>query len=386
MIALTILNPLHFLQQYWGYTAFRPQQQEIINSILTGHDTVALLPTGGGKSLCYQLPALAREGFCLVVSPLIALMQDQVQRLTAQGIAAACIYAGMPRQAVANTLENTARGDYKLLYVSPERLQTGLFLEYLPLFNINLIAVDEAHCISQWGHDFRPEYLKIAQLKKLFYRTPFLALTASATKEVEADIVTQLKLYKPHTFRQSFSRNNIFYRLLYAENKWTALLETLLQHKENCCIVYCRSRRQTEILVKQLSEQGFDARHYHAGMSGEQREKNFNTWLQDSTKIMVATTAFGMGIDKADVRLVVHYDAPEHLEAYYQEAGRAGRDGLPCEALLLHNTGDLKKLAGSTQIQFPPDDILRKTYQAVCEYLQLPIGAQPNRYFDQLVP
>lgn len=382
MNALYNLNALQLLQQYWGYSSFRPQQKEIIDSLLDGRDTIGLLPTGGGKSLCFQIPALAKDGFCLVVSPLIALMQDQVKRLAAHGIKAACLYAGMTRQEVINTLEHAANGQYKLLYVSPERVQTGLFLEYLPSFALNLIAVDEAHCISQWGHDFRPEYLKIAQLKKTFPHTPILALTASATKDVESDILQQLRLFKPKIFRQSFARHNIFYSILYAENKWTALLEVLKKHQSFSCIIYCRSRRQTEVLMRQLNEHGFSANNYHAGMNSEKREKNADAWMNNIVQIMVATTAFGMGIDKPDVRLVIHFDAPEHIEAYYQEAGRAGRDNKPSEAVLLYNTGDLNRLNESTSLLFPSEDILRKTYQAICEYLQLPIGAQPNRYFD----
>ncbi len=367
------------LKQYWGFDAFRPLQQEIIQSVLEGNDTLALLPTGGGKSICYQLPALAKDGFCLVVSPLIALMQDQVARLKQQDIPAACVHAGMNYYDVKRTLENMLHGPYKLLYVSPERLQTELFREYLPEFNINLIAVDEAHCISQWGHDFRPDYLKIADLRNVFSEVPVLALTASATPAVQKDIALQLQIKEARIFKHSFQRSNIFYELRYTENKNADTLKQI--GNTSTSIIYCRSRKQTESVARYLNQSGKTTAAYHAGMSKDKRELAQHEWMQDKALTVVATTAFGMGIDKANVRTVLHYDAPEHLEAYYQEAGRAGRDGKPSLALLLYNNTDIIRLQESTELHFPPEAYLRQVYQAVVEYLQIAIGTEPNRYY-----
>lgn len=373
--------PEKILKAYWGYSSFRPLQKEIIKSVLDGKDTLALLPTGGGKSLCYQLPALAKEGLCLVVSPLVALMQDQVERLRQLDISAAAIHAGMSFREVENTFRNAVQGGYKLLYVSPERLQSNLFIEFLPEFDLNLIAIDEAHCISQWGHDFRPDYLKIASLREIFPRVPVLALTATATPEVQQDIVRHLALKAPAILRQSFRRHNIFYEIKHTDNK---VGETLfaLTHHNGSAIIYCRSRRQTEALAKQLKESGQNALSYHAGMTRARREEAQEQWMTGAVKTMVATTAFGMGIDKPDVRLVIHYDVPEHLEAYYQEAGRAGRDQKASKALMLFSRSDIERLRESTAIHFPPESFLRKVYQSVCEYLQLPVGVAPERYFD----
>lgn len=374
-------SPLSILQQYWGFDAFRPQQEAIIGSVLDGHDTLALLPTGGGKSLCYQVPALLNDGFCLVISPLIALMQDQVARLKQHGAAAACIHAGMRYNEVKKLLQNMLHGPYKILYVSPERLQTRLFRDFLPEFDISLIAVDEAHCISQWGHDFRPDYLKIAELREVFPDVPVLALTASATPEVQHDIAVQLKFQQAKAFRRSFERPNIFYEIQYSENK-TGDTIAAVRELQGSCIIYCRSRRQTEVLSKTLHQQGITALAYHAGMSKDRRDAAQQAWIDDETRIIVATTAFGMGIDKADVRLVIHYDAPEHLEAWYQEAGRAGRDDAPSRVLTLFNASDIKRLESSTDIHFPPEAYLRHVYQSVAEYLQIATGTAPDQYFD----
>jgi ATP-dependent DNA helicase RecQ len=368
------------LKQYWGYHDFRPLQGEIIQSILNKRDTLALLPTGAGKSLCYQVPALMQEGFCLVVSPLIALMKDQVERLNEMDIRAECIHAGMHYMDVKRVLENMLHGPYKLLYVSPERLQTELFKEYLPSFNISFVAVDEAHCISQWGHDFRPDYLKIATLRKVF-GVPVLALTATATPEVEKDIVKQLQLSSPAVFTQSFERSNIFYDVRYSENRNNDVLESLQQH-DGCSIVYCRSRKSTEALAKFLIQHNIAATAYHAGMPKEKREEAQQAWMRNESRVMVATTAFGMGIDKADVRSVIHYDIPEHLEAYYQESGRAGRDGNTSVSLLLFNKMNVNNLKDSVELRFPKENYLRQVYQSVVEYLQVATGTQPDRYFD----
>lgn len=368
------------LKQYWGYNGFRPLQGEIIESILSQRDTLALLPTGAGKSVCYQVPALLQDGFCLVVSPLIALMKDQVEQLRERGILAECIHAGMHYMDVKRVLENMLHGPYKLLYVSPERLQTELFKEYLPSFNISFIAVDEAHCISQWGHDFRPDYLKIAALRRLF-EVPVLALTASATPDVQRDIAKQLQLSTPAVFTQSFERSNIFYEVRYSESRNNDVLQ-FLREQQGCSIVYCRSRKSTEILAKFLIQHNIAATAYHAGMPKDKRDEAQRAWMKNESRVMVATTAFGMGIDKPDVRSVIHYDIPEHLEAYYQESGRAGRDGKASYSLLLSNKLGVENLKASIELRFPKEDYLRQVYQSVVEYLQVPTGTQPDRYFD----
>ncbi len=369
------------MTRYWGYTSFRPMQKEIINSVLQRKDTLALLPTGGGKSVCYQLPSLAISGFCLVISPLIALMQDQVQRLQALGISAAYLYAGMHNEELERTLNKALHGAFHLLYISPERLQNERFRDYLPSFELNLIAIDEAHCISQWGHDFRPDYLKIAPaLRKVFPEIPVLAVTATATAEVQQDIIRQLHMRNPAVFKQSFKRNNIFYEIKKTDNKTGDTLKEIRNGSSS--IIYCRSRRQTEILTQQLNSHGISAVCYHAGMSKPARETARKQWMENSVNTIVATTAFGMGIDKADVRKIIHYEVPEHPEAYYQEAGRAGRDSRKSHALLLYNDTDLLRLKESTSVHFPPETMLRKVYQHVCEYLQLPIGVAPYKYYD----
>jgi ATP-dependent DNA helicase RecQ len=366
------------LKKYWGYDGFRPLQQEIINSILGNKDTLALLPTGGGKSVCYQVPAMLQEGVCLVISPLIALMLDQVGRLQQLDIPAACIHSGMHYNEVKRILGNTIHGAYKLLYLSPERLQTQQFRDYLGEMDLGMVAVDEAHCVSQWGHDFRPDYLKIAEIRGMFKTVPFLALTATATPEVQQDIVTQLQLRSPAVIKQSFARQNIFYDVRYSENKNA---DTLKNTNNGCSIVYCRSRRQTEAICKYLGDFGVKAVAYHAGMTKELREKAQEQWMNNVRPVMAATTAFGMGIDKADVRTIVHYDAPENLEAYYQEAGRAGRDGKPSAALALYNSTDINRLRDSVALHYPAGPYLRQVYQAVAEYLQIPISAQPDKYY-----
>ena len=371
-------DPKQILKQYWGFDGFRPLQEEIIISILEGRDALALLPTGGGKSVCYQVPALIKEGFCLVISPLIALMQDQVSRLKQLDISAACIHSGMHYNDVRRTLDNAMHGGYKLLYISPERLQTAMFQEYMTEFDVSMIAVDEAHCVSQWGHDFRPDYLKIADARFVFPKAPVLALTATATTDVRQDIVTQLQMRQPDVYKQSFARDNIFYDIRYSENKNA---ETLRDVNKKCSIVYCRSRKQTEAIDNYLEQNGIAATGYHAGMPKEKRTAAQEQWMENKAAVMVATTAFGMGIDKPDVRMVLHYDAPEHPEAYYQEAGRGGRDGKPAYALALYNSGDIKRLHESTALQYPPEAYLRQVYQAVVEYLQIPIGTEPDQYY-----
>ncbi len=318
------------------------------------------------------------RGTCVVISPLIALMQDQVARLEKQGIPAVCLHSGLKYTEVKRLLGNAVNDEYKLLYLSPERLQSGSFREYFAEMDVSMLAVDEAHCISQWGHDFRPSYLKIADAREYFPKIPILALTASATPHVQADISKQLGLRAHAVFRQSFARENIFYDVRYSENKNG---DTLRNIGQGSTIIYNRSRKQTEAIGKYLGQHGIPVSVYHAGLAREKREHAQEEWMTNATSVMSATTAFGMGIDKPDVRTVLHYDAPEHLEAYYQEAGRAGRDGNPSAAIAFYNTTDIKRLHDSTALHYPPEDFLRKVYQAVVEYLQIPISAQPDKYF-----
>lgn len=374
-------TPEQILKQYWGFDHFRPLQQDIITAVHQQRDVLALLPTGGGKSLCYQVPSLMHNGVTIVVTPLIALMQEQVEKLQSLHIPAAQISAGMHRGDVYRILNNAAEGAYKLLYISPERIQTELFNEFLPALNLKLIAIDEAHCVSQWGHDFRPDYLKVAHLRDVFKQVPILAVTASATKDVEQDIIHQLKLRQPQVYRQSFERHNLQYTVHYTEQKQKDVTQFLTQNKGST-IIYCRSRKQTELLSKQLQTNGINAIPYHAGMTNDARAEHRQLWTNNKVPVMVATTAFGMGIDKPDVRAVLHYDVPEHLEGYYQESGRAGRDGKPAKSVLVYNHQDIHKLQESISTQFPPYDFIRLVYQSVAEYLQLAIGTEPYRYFD----
>lgn len=368
------------LQHYWGAAQFRPLQWEAINHTLSGKDTLVLFPTGGGKSLCYQLPALLLDGMALVISPLISLMQDQVAALREKGIKAEALVGGVHPATTKRIMMNAVNGAYRLLYVSPERLQSRWFLEHLRAMPISMVAVDEAHCISTWGHDFRPDYYRIAELKDILAPVPFMALTATATEKVLTDITQSLKLSQPLLLRQSFERKNIQLQVRYPPHKWQALLETL-QHTAGSAIVYCGSRRTVTQLALALNKEGIPAAAYHAGMDKAKREAAFQNWMQAGARVMVATNAFGMGIDKHDVRLVLHYDVPESPEAYYQEAGRAGRDGQPALAMLLWQQADLRKMADNLAAQYPPTAFLRQTYQAVCEYLQIPIGNEPYQYF-----
>lgn len=371
----------HILQQYWGYKAFRPLQQQIIEAVLEGRDTLALMPTGGGKSLCYQVPAMAQGGICLVVSPLIALMKDQVESLKQRGILAAAIYTGQSRRQIVQTLKNVAYGPYKLLYVSPERLETDLFLEFLPAMNINLIAVDEAHCISQWGYDFRPAYLRVAQLRQQLRGVPLLALTASATQKVQQDICAKLAFQNQYILRQSFERKNISYSAFAVAAKINKLKE-ILSKVPGTAIVYCKSRRRTVEIAELLQLAGISAKAYHAGLSNDERAARQEAWIQNKTRVMVCTNAFGMGIDKPDVRTVVHYDAPDSLENYYQEAGRAGRDGNKAYAVLLYNQKDTKELALLPQKRYPHFDYIKEVFGALVNFLQMPTYTGQDQAFD----
>jgi ATP-dependent DNA helicase RecQ len=369
------------LKSYWGYDSFRPLQEEIINSILNGTDTLALLPTGGGKSICFQVPAMATEGLCLVISPLIALMKDQVENLRRKGITAYAIYSGMSRKEVINVLEVAMQSNCKFLYVSPERLETKLFKEYLPALSINLIAVDEAHCISQWGYDFRPPYRRIAALRDELPDVPVLALSASATTLVQDEICTQLRFKKQRVFRQSFARPNLSYSAFNTDSKINRIVE-ILQKVPGTSLVYCKSRKRTRFISDLLLMQGIRSDFYHAGLSQEERSRKQESWIKNETRTIVCTNAFGMGIDKPDVRLVIHADTPDCLENYYQEAGRAGRDGKKSYAVLLHDAKELDELKKQPEIRFPGIYEIRKVYQALVNYLQIPTGLGEGRYYD----
>jgi ATP-dependent DNA helicase RecQ len=374
--------PIQILQQYWGYPAFRGLQADIVQSVMDGHDTLALLPTGGGKSICFQVPALAKPGICLVVSPLIALIKDQVDNLKRKGIPALAIYAGMGYAEVRKTLQNAAFGNYRFLYVSPERLETDLFAEYLPAMKVNLLAVDEAHCISQWGYDFRPSYLRIAALREQLPGVPVIALTASATPIVQQDIADKLQLTTGHrVFLQSFERPNLSYSVFEVPAKQVKLLE-IVNNVRGSAIVYCKTRRRTKEVADLLKANGHSAGYYHAGLSGEERAERQADWMTNRLRIMACTNAFGMGIDKPDVRLVVHYEAPDCLENYYQEAGRAGRDGKRAYAVLLYHQQELSELQQLPALRFPEEAAIRKVYKALMNYLQIPAHTGGGQWFD----
>jgi ATP-dependent DNA helicase RecQ len=361
------------LYQYWGYKNFRPLQEEIIQSVITKKNTLALLPTGGGKSLCYQIPALYLEGICLVVSPLIALIKDQVDVLNQKNIPALMIYSGMSFKQVDNILKLAVAGNHKFLYVSPERLTTKLFLEYLPAININMIAVDEAHCISQWGYDFRPPYLQIADIKKSISNTvPILALTASATEVVQKDICEKLAFGLDYKFFQnSFLRPNLSYTVRKQETKIPQII-SILEKIKGAGIVYANSRKRTQEISSLLNNYNLNTDYYHAGLSNEIRNTKQQQWIESENGIMVSTNAFGMGIDKSNVRTVIHIDVPNCLENYYQEAGRAGRDNNKGYAVLLYNDSDIERLQQSIDIKYPPINNLKQFYIDICNYLQIP--------------
>ncbi len=366
----------HLLKKYWGYDDFRGIQREIIESIGSGHDTLGLMPTGGGKSITFQVPALAMEGVCIVITPLIALMKDQVHHLRQRGIMAAAIYSGMQHDDIIRILENCILGSTKLLYVSPERLGSGLFQTKLRHMKVSFITVDEAHCISQWGYDFRPSYLQIAEIRRICPDVPVLALTATATPKVVEDICDKLTLSTPHTFnifRMSFERKNLTYLVSHAMDKRTELIQ-LLNGEQGAAIVYVRSRRHAREVAELLTEAGLSATFYHAGLEHAVKDQRQRDWQHDRVRIMVATNAFGMGIDKPDVRIVVHYDCPDSIEAYFQEAGRAGRDGQPSRAILLYNAADEPKLRKRISDTFPEKEYIRKVYDHLAYYYQIATG------------
>ena len=366
----------HLLKKYWGYDDFRGIQREIIESIGSGHDTLGLMPTGGGKSITFQVPALAMEGVCIVITPLIALMKDQVHHLRQRGIMAAAIYSGMQHDDIIRILENCILGSTKLLYVSPERLGSGLFQTKLRHMKVSFITVDEAHCISQWGYDFRPSYLQIAEIRRICPDVPVLALTATATPKVVEGICDKLTLSTPHTFnifRMSFERKNLTYLVSHAMDKRTELIQ-LLNGEKGAAIVYVRSRRHAREVAELLTETGLSATFYHAGLEHAVKDQRQRDWQHDRVRIMVATNAFGMGIDKPDVRIVAHYDCPDSIEAYFQEAGRAGRDGHPSRAILLYNAADEPKLRKRISDTFPEKEYIRKVYDHLAYYYQIATG------------
>jgi len=368
-------DPVEILKKYWGYESFRPLQEEVITSVLSGNDCLALMPTGGGKSICFQVPALATEGLCLVISPLIALMKDQVLNLKKKGIPALSVYSGMNFIEVKKTLQNAAYGNFKFLYVSPERLETDLFLEFLPLININLIAVDEAHCISQWGYDFRPPYLRIATIREFFPKIPVLALTASATLEVQKDICDKLNFKEGYrSFHQSFERPNLSYSVFDLSSRQNKLID-ILKKVFGSGIVYCKSRRRTKEIAELLKLHGISADYYHAGLTNDERNSKQEDWINNKIRIICCTNAFGMGIDKPDVRIVIHYEVPDALENYYQEAGRAGRDEKKAYAVLFYNDLELNELQKQPNIKFPAKETIKNIYAALCNYFQLPSGS-----------
>ncbi|HRP88465.1 MAG TPA: ATP-dependent DNA helicase RecQ [Edaphocola sp.] len=368
-------SALEILKKYWGYDSFRPLQKEIIFSILNGEDTFAVLPTGAGKSICYQVPALDFEGLTIVISPLIALMEDQVRQLQHRNISACCLHSGMDSSLYEENLSLLENQAIKILYVAPERLLQEHFIETIQNLTLSLIAVDEAHCISEWGHDFRPAYRKIADFTNLFPRVPILALTASATASVRKDILEQLNFLNAKVFEQSIRRDNLSYHVIYSENKITLLEKYLSNLKSGSAIIYCGSRRRTIELAIELEQRlGKKIFAYHAGLHRQEKKFAYEQWQQQDGSIITATSAFGMGIDKPDVRMVFHYDLPVNIEQYYQEVGRAGRDEAPAKGILLYNQGDLHKLSLLPQIQYPPIPYIRNIYPMLMDFLNIGIG------------
>jgi len=369
------------LIRYWGYPDFRAVQEDIIKSVAAGHDTLGLLPTGGGKSLTFQVPTRAGEGLCLVVTPLIALMMDQVEKLIQKGIRAMALHSGLSREEIDIGLNNAIYGNYKFLYVSPERLTTDIFRIRLPQMNLSLVTVDEAHCISQWGYDFRPSYLKIAELREIIPEIPFLALTATATGKVIEDIQEKLKFRKKNVLRASFQRKNLVYTVKDVEDKESYLLD-LLNQLNGSGIVYARSRKKTRDLANYLRQEKISCDYYHAGLAQESRSRKQSEWMTGHTRVIIATNAFGMGIDKPDVRFVIHMDIPDSIESYFQEAGRAGRDSKTAHAVLLYSPSDKKSVEQRVRMNYPEIDEIKQIYRAIGNYYQIPVGTARNQVFD----
>lgn len=376
-----MLQPLEVLKKYFNHTTFREPQEAIINAALNGQDTFALMPTGGGKSVCFQVPAMIKEGVCLVISPLVALMKDQVQNLQKRGIKAIALTGGIPADEVGILLDNCRFGGYKFLYLSPERLQSDWIIERLKELPINLVAVDEAHCVSQWGHDFRPAYLKISQLKEQLPKVPFMALTASATTRVKEDIITQLELNNSAVFQKSFLRENIAYMVFETEDKLYRIQQILAKYPQPS-IIYVRNRKACHDISRQLISLGFTATFYHGGLMPKEKEANMQLWLDNKAQVIVATNAFGMGIDKPDVKTVIHIQLPENLECYYQEAGRAGRNGEKAFAVLLVSPGDVESARNQFINVLPDKGFLKEVYKRLNSYLQIAYGEGINQTFS----
>lgn len=372
---------LDILRKYWGYEDFRGIQREIIESIGSGRDTLGLMPTGGGKSITFQVPALAQEGVCLVITPLIALMKDQVSHLRQRGIRAAAIHSDMTHSAILQALDNCVYGGTQILYVSPERLHSELFQAKFRHMKVSFITVDEAHCISQWGYDFRPSYLHIAEIRQLKPEIPVLALTATATKEVVEDIQEQLRFKEKNVFRMSFERKNLAYVVRKATDK-PSELRHILNSVNGSAIVYARSRKRTKETAEWLMSQGISATYYHAGLDVDVKDRHQQAWINDEKRVMVATNAFGMGIDKPDVRLVIHIDSPDSLEAYFQEAGRAGRDGKKAYAVLLYDSSDARKLSKRVAQTYPEKEYIRDVYEHLAYFFQVGTGTGRGRTFE----
>lgn len=369
------------LQKYWGYPDFRGIQRNIIESIASGRDTLGLMPTGGGKSITFQVPALAQEGVCIVITPLIALMKDQVQHLREHGILADAIYADKSRSEILQTLDNAIFGGVKILYVSPERLASEMFQTKLRHIHVSFITVDEAHCISQWGYDFRPSYLQIASIREMKPGIPILALTATATPEVVDDIQERLYFKEKNVFKMSFERKNLAYVVREAEDKQGEMIH-ILQSVGGSAIVYARSRKRTKEMAQLLSQQGITATFYHAGLDPDVKDQRQKAWQKDEVRVMCATNAFGMGIDKPDVRVVIHIDCPDSLEAYFQEAGRAGRDGQKSYAVLLYNKHDELKLCKRVDDTFPPKELIQDIYEHLAYFYQIGVGSGQGKTFE----
>lgn len=369
------------LKNIWGYSEFRPLQKDIIQSVLSGKDTLALLPTGGGKSICFQVPALALPGICIVVSPLIALMKDQVEQLKNKGIPSVAIYSGMSRREIDVALDNAVYGGIKFLYVSPERLKTELFIERVKKMKVSLLAIDEAHCISQWGYDFRPSYLSVSDLRKILFNVPIIALTATATEPVKKDILEKLAFKNENVFQKSFARANLSYSVFHMEDKEKKIIE-VLRNVKGSSVVYLRSRKKTKDIAQLLKKNNISADYYHAGLEMKDRSQKQDLWISGKIRVIVATNAFGMGIDKPDVRTVIHWEVPDSLEAYYQEAGRAGRDEKKAYAVLLYNEKDLKLLEQRIEETYPSVDFIRKVYQALANFYKIAIGSSNLASYD----